>query len=57
MTYHDPETITLLLNRGANANARNEFGLTPLDLAREEDYLQGTDVLKRLEEAQRGSHV
>ena len=57
MTYHDPETITLLLNRGANANARNEFGLTPLDLAREEDCLQGTDVLKRLEEAQRGSHV
>ncbi len=42
------ETVSILVKAGADANAKNDDGLTPLDLAKEKRY---TATVKILEEA------
>ena len=46
-----PEIIITLLNAGADANAKNGKGYTALDYAKYNRFLEGTDALKKLEEA------
>lgn len=51
-----PEVISFLLDRGAKAKVRNNYGMTPFDLAEENEYLKGSDVYWRLNEAQYDKH-
>ena len=48
----NPEVfIMALLNVGADAKAKDKAGKTALDYAKDNENLQGTDALKKLEEA------
>ncbi|MBQ6418207.1 MAG: ankyrin repeat domain-containing protein [Synergistaceae bacterium] len=51
--YKSAEVVNVLLDAGANVNARDKDGKRPVDHARENEYLKGTDVLKRLERLSR----
>lgn len=44
-----PSTVKLLLNKGANINAKDKDGKTPLDLAVQEGY---TDIIQIIEQVQ-----
>ena len=46
----DPTIITILLDAGADAAARDRKGKTPWDYARESESLKGTDAYWRLNE-------
>ena len=48
---HNPDVIVALLKAGANAKAKNNKGYTPLDYAKANRGLDGTNALKQLEEA------
>ena len=48
---NNPEIITVLLKAGADAKVKNVNGETALDCAKSNDNLEGTDALKKLEEA------
>ena len=50
--WGNAETVTALLNAGANGKARTEDDKTPFDLAKEEGKLNGTDAYWLLNEAQ-----
>ena len=47
----NPGIILLLLAKGADANTRNFTGQTPLDFARKNQSLEGTEALKALKSA------
>lgn len=47
----NPEVISVLLYAGANPNLCNKKGQLPLDMARDNDALQGTEALDELTEA------
>ena len=47
----NPAVIVALLDAGADPGARTEAGETPWDLAQENDALEGTDALQRLNDA------
>lgn len=47
----NPEVISVLLQAGANANLSNQAGQFPLDMARDNEVLQGTEALDKLTEA------
>ena len=48
----NPAVIAALLNAGADPSALDEAGDTPWDLAQENDAMEGTDALQRLNDAQ-----
>ena len=48
----NPEVISVLLYAGANPNLCNKKGQLPLDMARDNDALQGTEALDELTEQQ-----
>jgi ankyrin repeat protein len=48
-----PETITFLLDRGADPQIRDQNYNRAIDYARENKNLANTEALKRLEEASR----
>ena len=48
-----PEVVDVLLDAGADANARDDDGNRALDYARVNERLNGTEALRRLEEASR----
>jgi ankyrin repeat protein len=52
---HNPEIITTLLKAGADAKAKNSKGYTAFDYAKYNRYLEGTDALKKLEEASKAN--
>ena len=43
-----PPSLCLLLNAGADPNARTEEGKTPGDLAQKNEALKGTEAYRRL---------
>ena len=47
----NPEVISVLLQAGANPNLSNKEGQFPLDMARDNEVLQGTEALDKLTEA------
>lgn len=46
-----PEVVALLLEQGASPTVRDKKGKTPFDYAKENEYLRGSDVYWRLNEA------
>ena len=46
----NPEVISVLLH-GSNPNLSNQAGQFPLDMARDNEVLQGTEALDKLTEA------
>ena len=47
----NPSVIMALIDAGADPGARTEAGETPWDLAQENEGLEGTDALQRLNDA------
>ena len=47
----NPAVVALLLDRGADATLRDNDNKLPVDLAEENEHLQGTDVSWRLHDA------
>jgi ankyrin repeat protein len=45
----DSETVALLINKGADVNARSVDGRTPLDIASQQDHQEVVLLLKRHE--------
>ena len=43
--------VTLLLDRGADPKLRDKEGKRPVDYAKENEALKGTDVYRRLQNA------
>ena len=44
--YENPEILTLLIKAGADVNAKNNNGETPLDLAGAENKSKNAEVLR-----------
>ena len=53
MLADTPEAVCLLLDAGADATLKDSEGKRALDYARENEKLNGTEALRRLEEASR----
>ena len=51
MYSENPEVISVLLKAGADPNAKDEFGKTVLDYAKENESIKGTPVYWKLNEA------
>ena len=47
----NPAVVALLLDRGADATLRDKDGKVPVEIAAENEALQGTDVYWRLNDA------
>ena len=50
-SFGTAETVTALLEAGADPNTRNDDGKRPLDYARDNDQLKGTDAYWKLNDA------
>ena len=50
--YAHPTIVEWLLDRGADANLQDNYGRTPSEFAEKNEYLKGSDVYWRLNDAQ-----